>query len=47
MKTALVTGSSGFIGGHLVKHLMSLGYAVVGIDIEEINSPLFLEELDV
>lgn len=34
MKKVLVTGSSGFIGGHLVKNLQSKGYYVIGVDIE-------------
>lgn len=34
-KKILVTGSSGFIGGHLVKKLKSQGHYVVGIDIVE------------
>ena len=34
MKTILVTGSSGFIGSHLVRHLKSEGYFVIGADIE-------------
>lgn len=34
MKTALVLGSSGFIGGHLVKRLKADGYFVVGADIQ-------------
>ena len=29
----LVTGSSGFIGTHLVKHLQTQGYSVLGLDI--------------
>lgn len=33
MKTALVTGSSGFIGHHLVRYLRELGYYVRGADI--------------
>ena len=28
----LITGSSGFIGGHLVRALVALGYSVLGID---------------
>ena len=32
MKTALVTGSAGFIGGHLVDELLRLDYKVVGVD---------------
>lgn len=35
MKRALVCGAGGFIGGHLVKHLKSLGYWVRGVDIKE------------
>lgn len=34
MKTILVTGSSGFIGSHLVRHLKSQGHFVIGADIE-------------
>jgi UDP-glucose 4-epimerase len=32
MKTAVVTGSAGFIGGHLTEKLLKSGYKVVGID---------------
>jgi nucleoside-diphosphate-sugar epimerase len=32
MKTAIVTGSAGFIGGHIAARLLELGYKVVGID---------------
>jgi nucleoside-diphosphate-sugar epimerase len=32
MKTAIVTGSAGFIGGHLSEKLLKEGYRVVGID---------------
>lgn len=34
MKTALVCGAGGFIGGHLVKHLQQKGYWVRGVDIK-------------
>src|SRR5436309_15587034 len=35
MKNVLVTGGGGFIGHHLAKHLVSLGYWVRGVDIKE------------
>lgn len=35
MKTALVCGAGGFIGGHLVKKLKRDGYWVRGVDIKE------------
>jgi nucleoside-diphosphate-sugar epimerase len=35
MKTALVCGAGGFIGGHLVKKLKAEGYWVRGVDIKE------------
>jgi GDP-D-mannose 3', 5'-epimerase len=34
MKTALVCGSSGFIGSHMVLRLKEEGYCVVGVDIK-------------
>ena len=34
MKSILITGSSGFIGYHTAKKLLSLGYQVIGIDNE-------------
>jgi len=34
MKTALVCGAGGFIGGHLVKRLKSEGYWVRGVDLK-------------
>lgn len=40
MKTALVLGAGGFIGGHLVKRLKSEGYWVRGVDIK---APEFLQ----
>ena len=42
MKTALVGGAGGFIGGHLVKRLKKEGYFVRGVDIkmhEYVESP--------
>src|SRR5487761_1910852 len=35
MKTALVCGAGGFIGGHLVKRLKGEGYWVRGVDLKE------------
>ena len=35
MKSALVCGAGGFIGGHLVKRLKAEGYWVRGVDIKE------------
>jgi GDP-D-mannose 3',5'-epimerase len=35
MKTALVCGAGGFVGGHLVKKLKAEGYWVRGVDIKE------------
>jgi GDP-D-mannose 3',5'-epimerase len=34
MKTSLVLGAGGFIGGHLVKHLKARGDYVIGVDIK-------------
>jgi len=34
MKTALVCGAGGFIGGHLVKYLKAKGYWVRGVDLK-------------
>ena len=36
----LITGSSGFIGGHLVKLLMNQGYDVFGLDVNPPASPI-------
>jgi GDP-D-mannose 3',5'-epimerase len=35
MKTALVCGAGGFIGGHLIQRLKREGYWVRGVDIKE------------
>ncbi|MAG24596.1 UDP-glucose 4-epimerase, partial [Candidatus Pacearchaeota archaeon] len=32
METVIVTGSAGFIGGHLTEDLLKKGYKVIGID---------------
>lgn len=37
MKRALVTGAGGFIGGHLVKHLLTNGYQVRAVDIKPLD----------
>ncbi len=34
MKTAIVAGAGGFIGGHLVKYLKNQGYYVKGVDLK-------------
>lgn len=34
-KSIIVTGSSGFIGGHLVRYLKKHGHTVIGVDIEQ------------
>ena len=33
MEKVLVTGASGFVGGHLVTYLQEQGYKVVGVDM--------------
>src|SRR6266404_9796721 len=33
--TVLVTGAGGFIGHHLTRYLVSCGYQVRGVDVEE------------
>jgi len=38
MKTALVLGAGGFIGGHIVKRLVSEGYSVTAVDIRRLDS---------
>lgn len=37
MKTVLVAGAGGFIGGHLVKHLLNKCYNVIAVDIKPIS----------
>ena len=35
MKKILITGSGGFIGGHLVKELLNRGYEVRAVDVKK------------
>ena len=34
----LVAGAGGFIGGHLVKRLLNLGYEVIAVDNKKLDS---------
>ena len=34
MKSALVTGASGYLGSHLCKYLKKNGWKVIGLDIK-------------
>ena len=38
MKTALITGASGYLGSHLAKTLKQAGWKVVGLDVEHTNN---------
>ena len=38
MKTALITGVSGYLGSHLAKHLKKTGWKVVGLDLRHTNN---------
>src|SRR5690554_5718825 len=40
LKQALVTGANGFLGSHLVRHLVAHGVAVTAIDREGCNDRL-------
>ena len=48
MKKVLLTGSAGFIGFHLVKKLLDLGFAVIGVDSlnDYYDTSLKLDRLD-
>ena len=43
MKRVLVLGDGGFIGGHLVHKLESLGHDVIGVDIKNIEKIDFID----
>lgn len=47
MKTVLVTGSTGFIGGHLTSELIRQGYEVVGFDKNptDVDYPLIVGDI--
>ncbi len=38
MKTALITGVSGYLGSHLAKSLKKSGWKVVGVDIKHTDN---------
>ena len=38
-RKVLVTGSTGFVGSHVVREFIALGYEVVGISRTETSSP--------
>jgi len=37
MRKVVVAGAGGFIGGHLVRRLIDLGYSVRAVDIKNIE----------
>jgi UDP-glucose 4-epimerase len=39
MKTALITGVSGYLGSHLTKHLKKSGWTVIGLDLRHTDNP--------
>jgi UDP-glucose 4-epimerase len=39
MKTALITGVTGYLGSHLAKHLKKSGWKVVGLDLRHTDNP--------
>lgn len=39
VETCLVTGCAGFVGSHLVEHLLDMGQVVVGVDIFSTGKP--------
>ena len=41
MKTALVTGISGYLGSHISKQLKKNGWQVLGLDIKKPEHPYF------
>jgi GDP-4-dehydro-6-deoxy-D-mannose reductase len=47
MKTVLITGASGFVGGYLRKELVDSGYKVIGTDLNSNNSEYIMDVTDV
>jgi GDP-4-dehydro-6-deoxy-D-mannose reductase len=47
MKTVLITGASGFVGGYLRKELVNSGYKVVGTDLNANNSEYIMDVTDI
>ena len=44
-KKVLVTGSTGFVGSHVVREFIGLGYEVVGISRTEASSPHIIKNI--
>lgn len=44
-KKVLVTGSTGFVGSHVVREFIDLGYEVVGISRTEASSPHMIKDI--
>jgi UDP-glucose 4-epimerase len=43
MKTVFITGATGFVGGHLKKHLTDKGYGVASVIREELGDPFAVD----
>ena len=46
-RRAVVTGAGGFIGSHLVEHLLALGHTVVGVDSFSEHYPSALKRMNI